>query len=462
MSRFAKWLLFVFLSAAALSSSAENKADNQNNQTEPCGPELEFVAPFTIMEFQTELAPQGRIKLVELQGSRLAKHSKAKLAQAASQAIREYFPEVELANEDMILVLDILGERNGIIRRSAVAFLAREVSDVVGVNIVTTAVTKSTRTESPGVERVFVVIKRNFKDYRNHGTKKLETQEDVAYWLGDALEENYRQLFNRSSFVFYDGSQQAKAAYLLLPPENIPGGVKLPESKFPDAMAHAYYSLMGNISGIDLLYLRPTIWDLIPKPDDFAIRTYQLIMQKSPEEFIKSFSQNAVRLRDQLFSKVYPKVRGSGTPSRIADDHTISNDELLSDRREMLSGKSAQESLGEDFYRGAEGRVHSLSEISVADDAFFDSAVEKMRQHGLDQFTNLEGMNAADVIDRAHLSIEELTSLARHLMDFGVYFFYPSSIQSKIPASILSAIRHPMNRSFIFNPRTQTYSPIGK
>jgi hypothetical protein len=412
-----------------------------------------------LLDIGHALGPDGRLRVVDLTHASTLNPSKAKYFANIKELAKMEFPELEISNQDRILTLDIRGDKQGYLRRLAVASLSREASDIVGLHVVTLSYRSSDFTEKP-TPRVLIVMKAGVKDYRVTESS-LESQDAVASWVSVQLEEMMYRLSKPRAFAMVPGDSFFQKAYELLataPKRNS----KLTPDEFVKAFPTALAKLQSTLTALDLLYFRSSFWDESPAPDDFAKQAYALMTQGSSELFEAEFKSRVLFLRNKLRDLIHERPLRSyfnfaSPPLESEPDIAIHSSAPTGNADIVFSGISSQEIFGMDFQSGSNHQFQDLKGLTDPFGSDISHVVEALEQHGYTQMTQLQGISADELMRRCHFNLAEFKSLAETLSAYGVFFRYSKALYYKFESQERVMLSAPRNRVFVWDPSRNRY-----
>jgi hypothetical protein len=412
-----------------------------------------------------DLIPASFIRIHDLRQEAEMNTGRRLLVEGIERSIKVQHPDLNLTHKDSILVLDIRGDKLGILKNLGFRTIVREALDLVGLEVV--QITREGLEGRSASMRIVIVIKEGAKDYREVPAQdKLTTKEDFTAWASQELHYVFSELFNTYPVTLdHNPSLEAKVYKLLGKRPGIAEGSPLewmPKSDFIKNYNRALYQLMGGLNGAQLLFMRSSFWDQSPTADTFAKTTYETLNQGvSSDVMANTYAEKALELRERLYRSIHKTDSGSNrsSTSPVEVENTVSYSRGQGQEVHSLSGVSSQAEFGNDFFTGNKHSNIALSELQLHSNLDVTNAVEHLARHGYTEISELQGADAQQVLNRTNLSLAELIPVARELVEYGVFLRYPLSVLYKMEPAVRTELRSPKNRNFQYDVRTNTYSP---
>lgn len=419
--------------------------------------------PFMMMNFAHDLHPKGRAALFELTVFESPKVAMHPITQKFVDSLRTQYPESQFTVKDKLLVLDVLGDKDGIFKSLALQTISQLSLDMVGVE--TYSINYRMLETSPGQRRILFVIKNGAKDYRDSisDAHRLITKDDFSQWIANELMTAFDKLIKPNIFsVDHRDPNFAKAHNILSGRRGVArdqARARMSESEFQIAFSRAYSSFMASLKGMEVLHVRPSFWDEKPLVDSEALDLFRTIYQgRNAEEFQQNFTAETLKLRERLYSFLhrYSSGRMNGYASSVDIESVSVRGLSRMEQDAVFVGSENQVDFGQDFFAGAKHQYAPISDLAITKSAM-SPLVEKLERAGYTEMTQLSGANALVVLEKSNMSVSDLITVAREAAEHGVYLRYPPQIYFQLSLAERMELKPPSIRKFFYNPLTNNY-----
>jgi hypothetical protein len=423
--------------------------------------------PYMIMSFPHDLHPNGRASLFELTVFESATVEMDPITARFVDLLRAQYPESQFTANDKLLVLDILGERDNVLKSLAQQTISELSLDMLGVEAY--SLNYKVHEASLGQRRIVFVIKEGAMDYRESlpDVDRLLTQNDFVQWIANELMTVYSKLFMPNLFSFDHRHENFTKAYQVLSRrKDVPqdhARANMSESEFQTAFSGATGLFFASLNGLELLHLRPSFWDEAPVVDHEGLQLFRRIYQgKRSEEFVQNFTREALRLRARLYTYVHRRSGGrpGGAWSAYDTESSVRGLSRL-EQDPVFVGSENQEAFGFDFFAGPKHQNTSISDLMISTRAL-EPLVERLERAGYTELVQLNGADASRVLEQTRMSVADLITVAREAAEHGVYLRYPWQVYFQLSPADRAELKPPTNRSFYYDPRTNTYRPYSE
>lgn len=360
-----------------------------------------------------------------------------------------------------LIVIDILGERKGFLRTLSEQIVNNLSGDLIGVNTFIV----NTGAEISAVNKVALVIDAEVKDFSQGAAKTLKHDEAINRIL-DSLHGEITNLFSFVDLEAHSFDFNEKA-YAALQEFSSRTNKPLRESK---GELHRLYkmalrSYLSSMPGDHIFYLQPSLFDENPQASTRITELYALSQQvKDSRHFEETFSGKAKEIKERIFRTMLNRRHGrsngdsalsyEGSEGRINNTSLINSVPLLSE-----STLPKQMDLGADFdplYRPEELEFRNLRFSAGSNLA---AAVKQVKKFGVEGLEDLRFKSADEMIERYHLSKDQLSALALEASEYGIYFTYSNFLLLRMDPLTRRRVRPPMGRSFDYSPMQNNYRP---
>lgn len=417
-----------------------------------------------LLSLSQPLATNGRVSLYAIKKQGVVQDKQSDMVERLEKSLWFQYG-VKLQAQDSLLVLNAQGDRGKVFERIVLGELNSLTLNMVGVDAFIINYKVSDR--AMGRSRLLVVVKEKVRDYRELG--ESSSHPEIVDRLSESLHETLVNVINESTFSFY-GEREAhfESAYqaLSLRP---PGGrfgneSRMTRSEFLSSYHRAYAVLMTSIPPEDLFYMRPSFWQSHPVADRFILDVFQRTFQKSSSQFALDFGEKVNRLKERLYFLIHRDRIEAGRGQGLSPDPDVhANIFSVSSGQgsHVLHSEADQYEQGYDFFGSWSSQNISLSEWGDGiQSRLSPDTISRLEQMGLRQLSDLKYKSAEILMSEGHLTISDISVLARELLEYGVYLRYDWSVYRQLPRDLRLAIKPPHRPNFMYNPQTNQYYPI--